>query len=252
MDRIIYLSPHLDDAVLSCGAILWKQVHVDHRLVAVWTIFAGDPPAGELSPFARELHSRWQIDAEAPASRRAEDDAACAILDCTPIHLAYADCIYRSLPGSTSPRIVNNFDLFQYDPAKDLAQAQELAAALKNQLPADCTLAVPLGVGGHIDHIITRIAAEMLDRSLWYYADFPYSADCSEEVREKLPADAVPCRFDIPSEAMTAWKQAIAAYRSQISSFWLSLEDMEQTMEEYTHTDCGNMLWQCGGPGDAN
>jgi LmbE family N-acetylglucosaminyl deacetylase len=247
MPKFVYLSPHLDDAVLSCGAFLWKQVHIDRQPAEVWTIFAGDPPAGELSPFARELHARWQTDAEAPASRRAEDVAACAILGCTPMHLAYADCIYRSLPGGTSPRIEKNMDLFQYDPAKDLPLARELSEFLKSQLPADCALVVPLGVGGHIDHIVTRTAAEILERPLWYYADFPYSADCSEEIREKLPAHTIPCRFDTPSEAMTAWKQAIAAYRTQISSFWLSLEDMEQTMEEYAHTDCGKLLWQRAG-----
>jgi len=39
----IYLSPHLDDAVLSCGGIIWQQVQSGHQ-VEIWTICAADPP----------------------------------------------------------------------------------------------------------------------------------------------------------------------------------------------------------------
>ena len=35
----IYLSPHLDDAVYSCGGMLWEQVQRGVQ-AEVWTIFA--------------------------------------------------------------------------------------------------------------------------------------------------------------------------------------------------------------------
>ena len=51
----VYLSPHLDDAVLSCGGLIHRQVVAGQRPLVV-TIFAGTPPVDvELSDFARFL-----------------------------------------------------------------------------------------------------------------------------------------------------------------------------------------------------
>ena len=69
--RWIYLSPHLDDIVLSCGGMVWQQVQAGD-VVEIWTIFSGDAPPGPLAGFAQELHARWQTGPEASAVRRAE------------------------------------------------------------------------------------------------------------------------------------------------------------------------------------
>ena len=53
----VYLSPHLDDAVLSCGGMIHRQAQAGERVVVV-TVCAGDPPPGPLSDFARSLHER--------------------------------------------------------------------------------------------------------------------------------------------------------------------------------------------------
>jgi hypothetical protein len=68
----IYLSPHLDDVTLSCGGLVWEQVQAGEQ-VEIWTICAGDPPPGALSPYAEELHHRWGYGIEAIAERRIED-----------------------------------------------------------------------------------------------------------------------------------------------------------------------------------
>ena len=41
----IYLSPHFDDAVLSCGGMIWEQVH-SGETVEIWTLCAGQIPKG--------------------------------------------------------------------------------------------------------------------------------------------------------------------------------------------------------------
>ncbi|MBA4379671.1 MAG: PIG-L family deacetylase, partial [Anaerolinea sp.] len=56
--RWIYISPHLDDAVLSCGGLIWEQSHAGTQ-VEIWTVCTGDPPEGPLSPFAEVLHAEW-------------------------------------------------------------------------------------------------------------------------------------------------------------------------------------------------
>jgi LmbE family N-acetylglucosaminyl deacetylase len=71
----IYLSPHLDDVVLSCGGLVWEQARQGER-VEIWTICAGDPPPIPLSSFAASLHERWQTNNKRQSSA-AEDKLAC-------------------------------------------------------------------------------------------------------------------------------------------------------------------------------
>lgn len=248
MDKIIYLSPHLDDAVLSCGAVIWDQIHSDASAVEIWTIFSGDPPPGRLYPFARMLHLRWQTGSEGPSARREEDKAACRVLGCVPVHLDLPDCIYRPVPGTHQPRIRKNDDLFHFDPVKDNPLIGELMQYFSRQLPQDCRLVVPLGVGGHIDHLITRAASESLSRPLLYYADFPYAGDHPEDVEGKTKGFSTPKKTPLSNEALHAWQTAISAYRSQISSFWRSDEKMKSAVAAYGASPYGNCLWSEADP----
>ena len=68
--RWIYLSPHFDDAVLSCGGLIRAQSQ-EGLAVEIWTIFAGDPPPGPLSEFALKIHARQNQEPELPRYRRA-------------------------------------------------------------------------------------------------------------------------------------------------------------------------------------
>src|SRR6266508_5878097 len=97
--RWIYLSPHFDDVVLSCGGMVWEQTQAGHKVEA-WTICAGAPGPGEpISDFARQLHTRWGTGPEAVPVRRAEDDAALHLLGSESRYWDLPDCIYRRLPG---------------------------------------------------------------------------------------------------------------------------------------------------------
>jgi hypothetical protein len=59
--RSIFLSPHPDDAVLSCGGWI-DQLAQNGERPLVLTVFGGDRPAAvPLSAFARSLHERWQL-----------------------------------------------------------------------------------------------------------------------------------------------------------------------------------------------
>lgn len=243
MQKYIYLSPHLDDAILSNGAVIWDLVR--RRIpVEVWTIFAGDPPAGNLSPFAREIHQRWQTGASAPAARRGEDQLACERLQVEFHHFEYPDCIYRTLPGSETPLIQKNEDLFQVLPATESALVDEITQNLTRLLPKDAFLVVPLGMGRHIDHQIVRKAGEQLGLPLFYYPDFPYAANHPEELDLLAPKNFVLQHFPLSNLALAAWQYAVEAYVSQISTFWPSLSEMYAKIEEYAHSPIGNCLLQ--------
>ena len=93
--RWIYLSPHLDDAVLSAGGLIYEQAQSGDP-VEIWTLLCGYAPSEEVSPFAQALHQQWGFGSaeETVRLRRAEDRNAAAALGASAIHFDFLDCIY--------------------------------------------------------------------------------------------------------------------------------------------------------------
>jgi LmbE family N-acetylglucosaminyl deacetylase len=98
---MVYLSPHFDDVVLSCGGLVWEQLQAGQP-VEIWTLGAGVPQEGlALSEFAQQLHERWQTGIEAVATRRMEDETAMLRLGAVARYWDLPDCIYRRLPDGS-------------------------------------------------------------------------------------------------------------------------------------------------------
>src|SRR5437660_11880212 len=71
--RHIFLSPHFEDVVYSCGGTLGVQVSSGLRPLTI-TVFGGAPPAGtELSPFALQVHRNMGFTASQRASEAVDD-----------------------------------------------------------------------------------------------------------------------------------------------------------------------------------
>ncbi len=96
-----------------------------------------------------------------------------------------------------------------------------------------------------MDHRITRAAAEQTGLPLAYYADYPYAADPSLDLRAFVPENCRSESFTLDEEAVEKWAQAIAAYTSQLSSFWSSEEEMRSSLAEYSRSVAGRTLWKC-------
>jgi LmbE family N-acetylglucosaminyl deacetylase len=157
VSRRLVLAPHLDDAVLSWGALV-ASASEGGADVVVATVFAGTPTA--LPPAARAFHRECGLpDAEALSTRRAEDAAACEALGVTARHLPFLDALYRRVGGAW----------LAADPADVLvarAAAEpelvvevaecigELVAALAPDVITACAALSP-----HVDHEILRLAA---------------------------------------------------------------------------------------------
>ncbi len=235
----IYLSPHTDDAVLSCGGLIYEQARAGET-VEVWTFFSADPPPGEpLTPFTQELHERWGGGMEAYTVRRAEDMEACARLGAVPRHFDLPECIYRSLPCG-GPVIRARDDLFQpYHPGEQ-PLVETIAGILRREAPAAAQLVCPLTAGGHVDHRIVRAAAEAAaagsDLALWFYADYPYAAREEEygfQLTDWVGPGWLVYSKEITGDGLEAWLAAVAAYSSQISSFWSGEGEMRREIAAY-------------------
>jgi LmbE family N-acetylglucosaminyl deacetylase len=237
----VYLSPHLDDAVLSCGGAIWQQVQAGERVLVV-TVFAGAPaPDTPLSPFAEELHARWGRVADAAAVRQEEDGAALALLGAKAAHWPYPDCIYRQTPAGHFPYASEEALWGEVHPAEHDLVA-ELAARLA-ALPQrrDGTVYGPLGVGHHVDHRIVRQAAEASGHPLTCYEDFPYAQD-QRAVQLALAQVRAQARLVLLCEDALASKiAAIACYRSQLGTFWPGEAEMATSVRTFAERTGGGV-----------
>jgi LmbE family N-acetylglucosaminyl deacetylase len=234
----IYLSPHLDDAVLSCGGRMWQQVQAGDRVLAV-TLFADVPAPGvPLSPFARELHARWDR-SSGTVHRRQEDVAALSALGVEAIHWPYADCIYRQAPDGRF-LYANEEALWGEIHPEEKGLIEELAGRLAAlPLAQEGTVYAPLGVGHHVDHRIVRRAAEVSKLTLIYYEEFPYAEDprAVQAALARGPGRAQ--LIHISEEALEAKIAAIACYRSQLSTFWDSTAEMAAAVRAFAQRTGG-------------
>jgi len=238
----IFLSPHLDDAALSCGGFIAERVALGDS-VEIWTVCAGVPPDGHLPPFANILHQRWGTGREAIAVRQGEDFAACQVLGAAPRHFSFLDCIYRRDPYSGEPLINFNEDLFRPLPDSQDGIVDQLSEELSTNLPTGFQVAVPMTLGNHIDHQLVRQAAQRLNRPLWFYQDYPYTIQQATEPLFNLPLTGPIFNQSISPEGLKIWQSAVAEYRSQISSFWMSVGEMENAIHAYWSTGGGCNLW---------
>ncbi len=238
---VLYLSPHLDDAALSCGGLIHEQTRAGLS-VGVLTIFAGSARTDVRSPFARALESRWGAQGDAIAMRRQEDREALAILGAEAIHWAYEDAIYRLHTRTGAPVYADREAIFgdvrRFDPVK----VRDLAAAVRAfwKKAGRPRLYAMLAAGHHVDHQILQRAILRLVRrggpDVVWYEDYPYAED-QDAVRQAVSRLAVaglrPQIVHLAEEDVAAKCDAIACYRSQIRIFWQDEEDMRRHVREH-------------------
>jgi LmbE family N-acetylglucosaminyl deacetylase len=244
----IYLSPHFDDAALSCGGLIWEQSRAG-QVVSVWTICAAVPKDGELSPFAESLHQRWQTGEQAASLRRMEDIASNQAMGASYRYFDLPDCIYRKDSSGN----------FLYDTEESLfgplhPDEELLVPRLAWQMSTAAgkeaaNLVCPLSLGGHVDHRLTRAAVEKWQEQnpimqMWYYPDFPYALKSDQtlvELKEKGWQEKV---FSISEAGLQGWAEAVEAHSSQISTFWPNLTEMRAALDAYNNLFQGIRLYK--------
>ena len=169
--RWIYISPHLDDAVLSAGGFLYEQNQAGNP-VEIWTIVCGYPPPGELTLRAQVEHFQWGTGTaeETINLRRAEDIKAASIVGAKSVHFDVPDCIYRRGPDGEPLYL----DIYAQPHEAESSLPDQIAQTIASRLKPDDQLICQLGVGGHVDHVIVRQAVEQLNHPVIYTADIPY------------------------------------------------------------------------------
>jgi LmbE family N-acetylglucosaminyl deacetylase len=164
---LVILSPHLDDAVLSCWHLL--DGPDDVRVV---NVFAGKPPRDAAAGWWDELSGRHDS-GQAVDERVAEDRAALALAGREPLNLDFLDRQYTRCDQPLAP----------------VVRALRAALAPGAVVLAPCALGPALyapiarkaRAEPHPDHVAVRSAALALRSeglAVALYADFPHAGAC--------------------------------------------------------------------------
>lgn len=240
----IYLSPHLDDAALSCGGQIFQQTQAG-RPVLIVTVTAGDPPSADLPPFAQRLHDDWGLQGNPMQGRRAEDVQACQVLRADWLHWDGLDCIYRRHPRTGAPLYNNDLELFGALHTAESPLVHALAERFA-ALPPVAAVYAPLAIGRHVDHQLVRQAAEICwGERLIYYEDYPYAGEPG--ALEATLITLAGWQFSVLAltpEAIAARLAAIAAYPSQLAVLFGSAECMPRCVRHHIAGVRGERIWQ--------
>ncbi|WP_298253445.1 PIG-L deacetylase family protein [uncultured Arthrobacter sp.] len=194
----LFLSPHLDDAVLSCGALLKESAGT--RDITVATIFT-DVAAPPHTHAARSFIDQCAApDADVLFEmRRTEDRHVLKQLGVRHMHVGLADALFRQRQlapgfrflGRRLPELAYRYPTYRFDIALgriargDRALIEDLRSKVADLLEHTGAelLFCPLGVGRHVDHVISRLVGSYFPDHVVYYADFPYSLSFPLEER---------------------------------------------------------------------
>jgi len=155
--RAVFLSPHLDDAVFSCGGTM--------------ALLAREGPVRVVNVFTKCPETVRSGPAATPGDREDEEAKAAAYLGFSTESLGETDAMLRR-PAYRSPS-----RLFLEPVDEDKAWLPELSARLNAHFDAldYDVLYAPLGVGWHVDHILCHAASRGLARGkVLFYEDAPY------------------------------------------------------------------------------
>ena len=244
MKTWIFLSAHFDDVVLSAGGLVWELTQRGNK-VEIWTICAGDPPAGRpLTEYAQLLHSFWNIGEDVPRKRSLEDASCCAALGETYRRYTVPDNIYRYHPLTGEPIIKENDDQMKPLEPEESYLIPLVTDFIRKNLPETCELAAPLSIGSHRDHVLTRRSAEKLGIRVWHYADYPYLVYGGHTLSDWLPANPETFSLDISPSGIKAWQDGFSCQQSQIPLLYIDESDMRNSIEKYLRSGHGFTLWQ--------
>jgi LmbE family N-acetylglucosaminyl deacetylase len=228
---LVVLSPHLDDAALSCGAMM---IYAAGRTsVTVLTLFteAGRPP---YTLSARQYLR--QVGAKSAQAlyqdRRAEDRVALEPLGITCIHAGLTEALFRRRPQwrrwapltQLFPELAHIYPSYRWHISggriadSDIGTLQDVCGIVTRTTTAGPSVVLaPLGVGTHVDHVLVRTAAERAKAQVVFYGDFPYN-------RLHLPDDDFLRRNGLVemhwSQLIEAKTKLIMAYETQVEALF--------------------------------
>ncbi len=227
----LFVSPHLDDVVFSCGGTLALLADRGWRTVMATAFTATVLPATGFA-LACQLDKGLAPEVDYMALRREEDRAAAAIL-------GVSDLRWLDLPEAPHRGYASAAELFdRIRPGDDIWRplADALDGLITETRPAQ--IFAPQGLGSHVDHrqAIRAVQASAGNIPVAWYRDAPYAIRNPDAVPFVHEPELDPLPIDA---TLTRKIAASCAYRSQIGFQFGSPAAAEAALAAFTLSERG-------------
>lgn len=227
--EIIFVSPHLDDAILSSGELISRLSKIiPVRVVTVFTN-ATSPPESDLA-LGYLKQCGYKNGSSLFSVRRREDRRAFGKVGITPTHLGFVDSTWRR--NTTNPILISllyklnkslpyrypetyfpkRLHILDYMTFLSIKNAMKKLTNGRSRYLVFC----PLAVGSHVDHILVRnLCADLYGKNVVYWVDYPYSKKSNASL--KFISDNNLCRTEFERSKNDRLKKRlmIKTYKSQ-------------------------------------
>lgn len=189
-----FISPHLDDAVLSAGDLIshLAESQVPANVITVFTEISEKPYTLSAKSYTRQC---GYADAETLfADRRKEDKEIFENLGIRTAHLGFIDATWRKKEnistlrkslGRLIPELGHRYPIHQINVIsgkiveEDLPLIDEIGNAISKIIGRKNNFQIfaPAAFGNHVDHTLARAVCEKYFPKVILWSDFPYNAE---------------------------------------------------------------------------
>ena len=188
----VFISPHLDDAILSSGGLLLRLASKTETTVVTVFTEALLPPYTFSTRVNLKMCGGHKDARELFKLRREEDIAACKAIGARHVHLGFQDASFRKKEnasiisraiGKIFPEADHIYPTYRFNIIsgkiskndKHTLMMLEKKLRLFKKKAGNCIIFCPIGLGGHVDHIIVREVCRKVFPTVVFWEDYPYN-----------------------------------------------------------------------------
>lgn len=233
VSHLIVLSPHLDDGVLSCGALM-NHARKDMAVTVVTFFTEGCKPPYTYSARHYLRKSQYYLADSFFQARRAEDQEVLDSAGIGYVHAGLTDALFRRrtrplltrFPWAVKliPELSYIYPTYRLHvirggiPLDDTITICHITDIMERMSPESSTLFLaPLAVGDHKDHVLVRTAAQASGKHVGYYSDFPYNTMYHADPSFVQENSLVQATW---SEDLAAKQPLIRGYHTQVDALF--------------------------------
>lgn len=231
----LFMSPHLDDAILSCGELLLNIS--PYSKITIVTVFTegSAPPYTYSANMNLKLCGNFKDARNLFHARRKEDARACAAMGVKYAHLGFLDASFRKKKNKNAltaniaqhiPEFSHIYPTYRWNilSGKISGNDRENIEIISNKMREYAhdrnkrLIFCPLGIGNHVDHVLVSKICRKIFSNLIFWEDFPYNTKI--RVSKKDIIGKIGLGF--PDMLMRAEEKAriISFYKSQIGNMF--------------------------------
>lgn len=176
-DKFMFFSPHLDDAILSCGQLIIELLKKNADITVI-TVFT-KTKTKTISPQGKQFLKQCGYKTSSKLYRdfNLEDKKVLKHLKVKYIHLGFTDAAWRTNEigkptyQNSDVQFSGNVSVSDKKLIKDVSQKIK---SIINKRKGETMIFAPLSIGSHVDHVIVKKALEKINVPAIYWKDYPY------------------------------------------------------------------------------